>query len=321
MIPPLGSGPEFDRIRAIARALGDRAAGLGDDCALIAFGEESLAVSTDLSIDGVHFRREWLSLEEIGWRAAAAALSDLAAVGAAPIGLLASLALPAESPASEAVALMEGVARAAHQAGGKVLGGDLARSPTLIVDITVLGRTSRPVRRAGARPGDGVWITGCLGESRAALLALTAGREPEPAMTREAFAHPEPRITAGSWLAREGARAMIDLSDGLAGDAGHLAAASGVSLVIELETIPLGAGVRAAANDADEDPYQFAARGGEDYELLAALPADFSPEAVARFEREAGVSLTRIGRVEPGEGVELRQGGRRLSLSSFSHFA
>jgi thiamine-monophosphate kinase len=320
VIPALGSGPEFDRIRAIAQALGDRAAGLGDDCALIPFGEEYLAVSTDLSIDGVHFQREWLALEEIGWRAAAAALSDLAAVGAAPIGVLASLALPAESPASEAVALMEGIAWAAHQTGGKVLGGDLARSPTLAIDVTVLGRTTRPVRRSGAGAGDGVWITGRLGESRAALLALTAGREPEPPMTREAFAHPEPRIAAGSWLARQGARAMIDLSDGLAGDASHIAAASGVALVIELETIPLGTGVRAAAYDAGEDPYQFAARGGEDYELLAVLPANFSLEVAARFEREAGVPLTRIGRVQKGEGVELRQGGRRVSLSGFNHF-
>lgn len=319
MILQLGAGPEFDRIRAIAKALGSRASGLGDDCALVPFGSEFLAISTDLSIESVHFRREWLSLEEIGWRAAAGALSDLAAVGADPIGVLASLALPVEAPPGDTVSLMEGIAAAAAAAGGKVLGGDLSRSPTLAVDVIVVGRTTAPVRRSGARPGDGIWVTGRLGGSRAALRVMQAGRTPESGL-RRAFAHPEPRIAAGKWLAHEGATAMIDLSDGLAGDATHLAAASDVAIELDLDRLPLAGGVEAAVN-AGEDPLQFAAQGGEDYELLAALPAGFSPDRASRFEDTIGLPLTRIGEVRSGHGVVLTRSGGAVALRGFDHFA
>jgi thiamine-monophosphate kinase len=320
VILQLGSGPEFDRIRAIAQALGSRASGLGDDCALVPFSNEFLAVSTDISIETVHFRRDWLSLEEIGWRAAAGALSDLAAVGADPIGVLASLALPAAAPPSEAVALMEGIASAADAAGGKVLGGDLARSPTLAVDITVIGRAAVPVRRSGARPGDGIWVTGHLGGSRAALRMLLAGRAPASGL-RRAFAHPEPRIPAGKWLAQEGVTAMLDLSDGLAGDATHLAAASEVALEIDLDRLPLADGVKDALERSGEDPVQFAAQGGEDYELLATLPASFTPDQASRFENEVGLPLTRIGMVRSGHGAVLTRLGRPVTLSGFDHFS
>ncbi|MDH4131314.1 MAG: AIR synthase related protein, partial [Gemmatimonadota bacterium] len=125
----LGPGAEFDRIRSILRRLGDRAAGVGGDCALIPFGDGLLAVSVDLSIEGTHFRRQWLSLEEIGWRAAAGALSDLAAAGAEAIGILASVGVPRGAPAEDAESLMEGVGAAAASVGGVVLGGDLAAAP------------------------------------------------------------------------------------------------------------------------------------------------------------------------------------------------
>ena len=317
MIPALGPGPEFDRIRAIAHALGGRASGLGDDCALIPIGSEFLAVSTDISVDKVHFRRDWLSLEEIGWRAASAALSDLAAVGADPVGVLVSLALP---ESGEAVALMEGVARATESAGGTVLGGDLATSAILTIDVTVIGRTPSPVRRSGARTGDGVWVTGSLGGSRAALLAWQRGQVPAPEL-RKAFAHPEARIAAGRWLAREGAHAMIDLSDGLAGDAAHLSAASAVSVEIDLSLIPLGPRVEPAAHQAAEPPSHFAAAGGEDYELLVALPGDFSPSDAARFRSEAGLPLTRIGEIRAGSGATLIHSGRIITLKGYDHFA
>jgi thiamine-monophosphate kinase len=318
--PRLGAGPEFDRIRAIATALGDRAAGLGDDCALLDLGNEHLALSSDISIEGTHFRREWLAPAEIGWRAAAGALSDLAAVGAEPIGLLASLALPADSSPALFTSLMEGVGRAVDSVGGKVLGGDLSRSPLFTVDITVIGRTTGPILRSGARAGDGVWVTGSLGAARAALLALLSGRPADPA-AREAFAHPTPRVAAGRWLARNGASAMIDLSDGLAGDAGHLAAASNVAIGIELERIPLGAGVPEAALAAGESSALLAARGGEDYELLIALPEGFSTKQAAACEAESGTPLTRIGTVTSGEGVELTLKGKRVQLRGFDHFA
>jgi len=172
---PLGAGPEFDRIRAIVRALGDRASGVGDDCALLDIGGTTLAVSVDASVEGVHFRTDWLSFEEIGWRAGAAALSDLAAEGAEARGVMVSLGLPgsgergAVDPAAE---IMKGVGRAAESVGGKVLGGDLVKSDQYLVDVCVLGVAERPVTRAGARAGDGVWVTGALGGAGLALEQL-----------------------------------------------------------------------------------------------------------------------------------------------------
>jgi thiamine-monophosphate kinase len=310
---PLGPGPEFDRIRAIALALGADAADLGDDCALLPVDGRTLALSIDASVEGVHFRRDWLSLEEIGWRGAAGALSDLAAAGAEPIGVLVALTLPRASPPGEEVEVMRGVAAVCRQVGGKVLGGDLTGGAGLGLTVSVLGWAGRPMRRRGARPGDGVWVSGTLGGARAALAAWSAGRAPAPA-SRAAFARPEPRIAAGRWLAGAGATAMIDLSDGLAGDAAHLAVASGVGLEIELERLPLGPGVLEAASAAGEPGPAFAARGGEDYELLVTLPA-------AAATRGSPTPLTRIGTVVPGSAARLTLEGRPLSLASFDHFA
>jgi thiamine-monophosphate kinase len=236
------------------------------------------------------------------------------------MGLLASLALPADSPPSMFTALMEGVGRAVDAVGGKVLGGDLSRSPVLTVDMTVIGRTTVAVLRSGAVAGDGVWVTGRLGAARAALLDLLSGRTPAPS-SRMAFAHPAPRIAAGRWLARNGAHAMIDLSDGLAGDANHLAASSKVAIAIELERLPLGAGVIEAANASGESPGAFAARGGEDYELLVVLPEAFSSGQAATFEAETAIPLTRIGTVKTGAGVELTLAGMPVPLRGFDHFA
>ena len=247
---PLGPGPEFDRIRKIARTLGDRARGLGDDCALLPDGEGTLAVSTDVSVEGVHFRLDWIDPAEAGWRATAAALSDLAAEGAAPIGVLSALTVPDGAAEQNLVALARGIGEAAAAAGGVVIGGDLSAGPVWSVAVTVIGRAQRPVTRAGASPGDGIWVTGVLGGARAALEAWRRGDSPAED-ARRAFAHPEPRIAAGLWLAEHGARAMIDLSDGLGGDAEHLAAASKVGIDLTLETVPVAAAAIAEARRLD----------------------------------------------------------------------
>ncbi len=316
----LGPGAEFDRIRAIEQALGTAAGDLGDDCALIPVGEEFFALSIDLSVEGVHFRREWLSLEEIGWRAAAGALSDLAAEAARPEGLLASVGLPKESDSQDVATVMGGVGQAAASVGARVLGGDLSSAPVLTIDIAVVGRTARPVRRRGAQPGDGIWVTGELGGARAALAAWSAGETPVTT-ARRAFAHPLPRIGAGHWLAEHGAHALIDLSDGLAGDAQHLAAASQISIELALERVPLHGAVPAAAAKAGQPPAVFAALGGEDYELLVALPRGFSAQDAAALERELGIPLTLIGRVSAGSGAVCRLQGREVALTGFDHFA
>ena len=311
----LGTGGEFDRLRAIFASLGAAGRGLGDDCALLRIGVRTLALSIDLSLEGVHFRTDWLSFREIGWRATAAALSDLAAEGAEPRGVLVSLAVPDDRQrrpgnASPAVQIMSGVGAAARSVGAHVLGGDLTRSSRYLVDVCVLGVARRPVRRSGARPGDGVWVTGRLGGAGLALAALLAGRRP-PAPVRRRFVRPEPRIAAGAWLARHGARAMIDVSDGLAADAGHLAAASGVRVEIALERIPRWPGATARA----------AAQSGEEYELLVALPRRFDERAARAFRRATGLPLTRIGACTRGGGARVTDNGRPIaSLSGFDHF-
>ena len=314
----LGGSPggEFDVLRAIFAALGTAGRDLGDDCALLPVGGRTLAVSIDLSLEGVHFRTDWLAFEEIGWRATAAALSDLAAEGATPLGVLVSLGVPGNRQrrpgnASPAVHIMSGVGSAARSVGAKVLGGDLVRSPRYLVDVCVLGVAQRPVRRSGARPGNGLWVTGRLGGAGLALAALRAGRRLAPDVRRR-FARPVPRIAAGRWLARRGARAMIDISDGLAGDAGQLAAASGIAIAIELERVPCWPGVAPRA----------AARSGEEYELLVAMPRGFGPAGARAFRRATGLPLTRIGACDTGRGVRITQDGRPIApLPGFDHFS
>jgi thiamine-monophosphate kinase len=310
----LGAGGEFDRLRALFARLGSAARDLGDDCALVPIGGRTLAVSIDLSLERVHFRTDWLSFRAIGWRAAAAALSDLAAEGAAPLGVLMTLGVPGGGggrrrvdPATEIAA---GVGAAVRQVGAHVLGGDLVRSARYLVDVCALGLADPPVRRRGARPGDGLWVTGRLGGPGRALAALRRGRRPPP-LAFQRFAHPEPRIAAGRWLARHGARALIDISDGLAADAAHLAAASGVRVEIALERIPCWAGVTPRA----------AARSGEEYELLVALPPHFDDRAARGFRRAVGLGLTRIGRCATGRGVRVTRRGHAVPTpAGYDHF-
>lgn len=317
---PLGEGAEFDRIRLIADALGADARDLGDDCAVLRIAGTSVVVSTDASVEHVHFERAWLGLEEIGYRAAAAALSDLAGQGASPRGVLVAVIAPASSAADDLASVMRGAGAAARASGTQVLGGDLSRGAEWMVCATVLGVAKRPVARRGAVPGDGVWITGTLGGARAALEAFHAGRTPDTA-ARQRFAAPAPRIAAGQWLAAHGAHAMLDLSDGIPSDAGHLAAASGVAVEIALEQVPVHPSAVQAALDARGDPVIFAAKGGEDYELLVAMPSSFGAADADVFERAMDLTLTRIGACHHGQGVRLLFRGNRLTLKGFNHFA
>lgn len=301
----LGPGKEFDRIRAIFQRLAEllpENAPLGDDCALVPFGDVTLAVSIDASLEGVHFRTDWLDFREIGFRAAGAALSDLAAEGATPVGMLVSLGLPASNSTKggdPAVEIMEGVAAVAGNVGAQILGGDLTRSDKYTVDVCVIGRAERPVRRSGAREGDALWVTGYLGGAGLALEHLRAGRR-MPKLLRNRYACPEPRIEAGRWLAGNGATAMIDISDGLAADAQHLAAASEVGIEINLEQIPRWEDVDAMA----------AVASGEEFELLLTMPPAFGDASASAFRAQTGVHLSRIGTCLRGAGG--RRGGVRL---------
>lgn len=307
----LGPGAEFDRIRAIWRRLGTRAAPSGDDCGFIEVGGQQLAISTDMAVEGVHFQTGWLTPGELGWRIAAAALSDLAAVAAAPLGLMASIGTPSERSAAELAALMEGFAFAGEAVGASVRGGDIVRSDRLVVDAVVFGTVERPLLRSGAIPGDGLWVTGALGAPAAAVRAWLAGREPS-VDARDRFARPRPRVAEAGWLKEAGATALIDLSDGLLPDAGHLAAASEVACRIDAERVPVHVGA-----DGRDD----ALAGGEEYELLCALPATFDAERARVFAERFGLALTRVGVVEAGSGVRLVDGGRPAAEpTGYVHF-
>ena len=200
-----------------------------------------------------------------------------------------------------------------------VLGGDLSSGSLRSVTVTALGRTRTPVSRVGARPGDGVWVTGALGASRAAVDAWRAGREPDPG-AREAFTKPASRHAAGTWLSTQGARAMLDLSDGLGADASHLAAASDVRIAIDLERVPVAGPAAAAAVSAGVESTLYAAIGGEDYELLVAMPPEFEERGPEAFERATGLAITRVGEVRRGRGARFRLRGETIALEGFDHF-
>jgi thiamine-monophosphate kinase len=305
MNPGLGPGVEFDLIRrflasAPAARQGVRV-GPGDDAAVVT--GEGIVLSTDLSVEDVHFRRAWLTAREVGYRAAGAALSDLAAMAARPIGVLASLAVPPADAGEFAAEVMAGVRGAAEAVGGALLGGDLTRSPgPVVLDVTVVGDAAEPVVRGGARPGMEVWVTGELGAAALAVSLLLRGEAPPPP-ARRCFAAPEPRVREARWLAERGVpAAMLDLSDGLLGDAAHLAAASGVALVLDPAAIPVHPAL-AAAGLASGEALEMAVSGGEDYELCLCAEAGAGEAVREEFLAEFGVKLTRVGRVEAGAGV------------------
>jgi thiamine-monophosphate kinase len=296
----LGEGAEFDAIRTMLHEWGSRASGIGDDAAVLDLpAGERLVVSTDASVEGVHFRREWLSAEEIGARAATAALSDLAAMAAAPLGLLLALAVP-ESWDQQLGELARGVGAAAGDARCPIVGGNVTRAQELSLTITVLGSAARPLRRGGARAGDFLYVTGRLGGPGAALRALRSGRVPGPKhMAR--FATPRARIAESRWLADSGATSAIDISDGLFADAGHLARASGAFVELDATQLPCMEQVTASE----------ALASGEEYELLVTCPPD-RPANTAEFEALFGTPLTRIGTVRSTGSEPVRIIGARV---------
>jgi thiamine-monophosphate kinase len=301
--------------------------GSGDDPAVTVPGGAT-ATSVDALIEGVHFRREHSSLAQIGHRALATALSDLAAMGAEPGEAYVVLGVPADLDEDGCIELLDGILALAGASGTSLAGGDVTRAPALTLAVTVVGHAPAPedlVTRAGARPGDALVLTGEIGAAEAGLALLerpgaAAGLSPSTAeRLRLRQLEPQPRIEAGRALAQAGARAMIDLSDGLGGDAGQLAAASGVGLRIDAAALPVADGVAELAAATGRDATELAASGGEDYELLATLPPE-RLEAAGAAVGEAGLGLTRIGEAVAGEGVEIRlPDGGLLSPRGFDH--
>jgi thiamine-monophosphate kinase len=299
---------ETNLIRSFVERWGAASAGIGDDAAVfeIPLGEK-LVVSTDASVENVHFRRADITPAEVGYRAAAAALSDLAAMAARPIGLLFALVLPA-SWRDQAFAIADGVGEAAKNSRCPVSGGNISSGSELSITTTVLGAARSPLLRSGARPGDSLYVTGSLGAAALAVSEWKKGREPT-ADARRRFVRPSPRLSEAAWLASNGATSAIDISDGLAADAAHLAECSGLHFTIDAGLVP-------AFDGASREQ---TLSGGEDYELLLTGQS----LDTAEFNRIFELPLTRIGSVESGAaGVTFQSKGSPLIVSAgFDHLA
>jgi thiamine-monophosphate kinase len=300
---PLPEKSLIARIRRQTRKSRQVLAGIGDDCALLRIppGQETL-VTTDFTLEGIHFRREWHDPKVVGHRCLVRGLSDIAAMGGQPIAAFLSLALPRSLPQTWVDRFLGGLLELADAFHVVLAGGDTARSPAgVLADIVVIGSVAKgkAIPRAGAHPGDRVYVTGRLGGSAAALNLLLAGRKLHPADFPRHF-HPTPRLEVGRRLGENGlASAMIDLSDGLSTDLAHLCEESSVGAEIRSAAIPR-ANIGKPAREVD---LQLALHGGEDYELLfAARPGKRIPSRIA------GVSLTEIGQIRQGRRIVLRDG-------------
>lgn len=288
--------------------------GPGDDAAVLALGGGLLVASTDLLVEGRHFRRDWAGPKDIGHRAAAANLADIAAMGGHPTGLLVGLAMPGNLPVTWVDDLYEGLRTECMPFGAAVVGGDVVESPTLVIAVTALGdmRGIAPVTRAGARPGHRVAVAGRLGYAAAGLAVLGNGFR-SPASVVTAYRRPEVPYAAGRHAAVLGASAMCDVSDGLIGDAGALAEASGARIILDVAAFPVPDALRDVGRAMHINPLGWILTGGDDHALLACFPSQIELPAPWRG----------VGWVDHGSGVSvagLPDEGRELAGSGFAHW-
>ncbi|MGZ4456789.1 MAG: thiamine-phosphate kinase [Nocardioides sp.] len=252
--------------------------GPGDDAAVLRVRNGHVVVSTDLMVEGRHFRRDWASAEDVGHRAAAQNLSDINAMGGRATSLTVGLAAPVDLPVAWALDFARGFADECALVGASVVGGDLTRSDQLMIAVTVLGGcTEAPVVRSGAEPGDVVAVFGRQGWAAGGLAVLGRGFR-SPRVLVEAYRRPEPPYDAGLVAAQAGATAMIDISDGLLADAGHVATGSGVAIDIRRGAFEIPEPLQAVGAALGADPVQFILGGGDDHALLATFPAGSVPE-------------------------------------------
>ena len=338
----LGGLGERELIRRIRRSAAASSAspgvevGIGDDTAVLAVppGHKLLA-TTDLLIEDVHFRRTSAAPADIGWKALAVNLSDIAAMGGIPRWALVALAVPADTDVEAVDAFYAGMAEAAVPHGVTVVGGDTSASPGgWTVNVTLLGiHPGEPRLRSHARAGDAVAVTGSLGVSAAGLHALEIGldraRDAGLAAARlgeitRAHLRPRARVAEGRWLGQApGVHAMMDCSDGLATDLGHICRESGVGARVRLERVPVGAATREAARALGADAREWAVSGGEDYELLLTCDPSEADHLSAGLVEATGTPLTVIGRIEgaAGETVFVNAAGAPVAVrGGFEHF-
>ena len=317
----LGEFGFIDRIRRQVSTSEQVIEGIGDDCAVLDFHGQKMLVSTDLFLEDIHFRPSAASYEDIGWKAAAGCLSDIAAMGGTPRFMLVSLAAPAGTNADDLEDLYTGYLAMCGKAGAVLVGGDTTRCQGgITIDSIVIGEAvgGRYLTRGGAKPGDLLVVTGFPGKSAAGLHAQENGH----AAPKLLHAHhkPTPRIAEGQWLAKcEAVHAMLDVSDGLVQDAGHLTEKSGVGLDIDRASLPIGKDLEDYCAAHKLDVSEFAMAGGEAYELLFALDPKALPNVSDDFGKEFALGLTVVGRFTDAH-EEVRVDGKTPRSRGFDHF-
>ena len=334
-IGTLGERSLIDRITArLGPARGDTVVGAGlDDTAVLRRRDGSLhLVTIDAQLEGVHFVLDRTPPELIGRKAAAVNLSDIAAMGGTPTHALAALAAPADLPADVALRVIGGLADELARWGAELVGGNLSRHTAVVLDVALLGEVDGAclLLRSGARPGDAVLVTGDVGGAAAGLALLDAeaeGRSVDvPADVRSAVVArqqaPEPRLGVAPLLSPAGASAAIDISDGLAADAGHIADRGGVGMRIDASHLPIAAATRAVAAALGADALDWALGGGEDYELLFTVPAEQAERLTRHVAAATGIPITVIGvcTADPARVLALPDGSERVLAGGWRHF-
>ena len=316
--PDPGSVAELGEFGLIARITAGRGLppgillGPGDVAAVLAATDGRVVVTTDVLVEGVHFRLDWSTPHQVGRKAVAANLADVAAMGAVPTALVVGLAVPGRTPVSTVDGLAAGMWEEAGQAGAGIVGGDVVSSTELVVSVTALGdlQGRAPVTRSGARPGDVLGLCGRLGWSAAGLAVLRRGFR-SPLAVVGAHRVPEPPYGAGPQAATAGATAMIDVSDGLLADAGHLAEASGVGIDIDVAAVPVAGRLVEVAAALGADARHWVLTGGEDHALLACFPAGVALPA----------GWTELGVVREGRGVTVDGHAYDVLPAGWEHFS
>jgi thiamine-monophosphate kinase len=308
--------------------------GPGDDAALVDLGRHTGILTADMLVEGVHFTRETIVPHDLGYKAITVNVSDVAAMGGSPRYAVVSLGLPPDVELAWVVELYAGLRDGAAEYAMSVVGGDTSRAEVIVVSVAMTGEVAKggAVTRAGARPGDSLVVTGSLGASAAGLLlSQTDPRRMGSALASEhgraliaAHARPVARVGEGQTLAQLGARAMIDVSDGLTADLARLCRESEVGAAVWLDAVPVAAGLAELGPTIGLDPLELALSGGEDYELLAALPPGAFERAADMLSARFGTPLTDIGEIREGVGlvaVEADGSEGPLAGEGWDHFA
>ena len=288
---------------------------IGDDCAVLQpAADADLIVTTDSQEEGVHYRLDWSTPEDIGWRCLAINVSDIAAMAGRPLGAVVALSLPPDLDVAFVDGLYTGMQALAQDMACPTIGGNMTKTTGRIsVTITVLGEVPRgqAIYRSGAQPGDAIWVTGTLGGAKAGLEALLhpeAVRDTPAAHALACYRRPQPRLPEALFLRQRAAlHSLLDLSDGLSGDLRHICEASGVGAQIEAEAVPIHDDTRRIAQVLNADPLSYALHGGEDFELCFTAPPGSIETIQADFEQQFNLSLVRVGAIQHGEGVTLAQ--------------